>query len=70
MHLLDDDNCDIVEGLEEKYHHDPVNIVTAVYKMWISGTGRQPTTWQTLLDVLRDIKLDSIADDIEATQSH
>ena len=70
MHLLDDDNCDIVEGLEEKYHHYPVKIVTAVYKMWISGTGRQPTTWQTLLDVLRDIKLDSIADDIEATQSH
>ena len=65
MYLLDDDNCDIVEGLKDKYHHDPVEIVTAVYKMWVSGTGRKPATWQTLVGVLRDIELNSLADDIE-----
>ena len=65
MHLLDDDNCDIVYALREKYYHDPVEIVTAVYKMWISGSGRRPATWQTLVGVLRDIELNSLADDIE-----
>ena len=65
MYLLDDDNCDIVEGLEERYHHDPAKIATAIYKMWISGTGRRPATWQTLVGVLRDIELNSLADDIE-----
>ena len=57
--------CDIVHALREKYHHDPVEIVTAVCKMWISGTGRRPATWQTLVGVLRDIELNSLADDIE-----
>ena len=44
-----------------------VEIVTAVYKKWISGTGRQPATWQTLVGVLRDIEVNTLADDIEAT---
>ena len=64
MYLLDDDNCDIVEDLEEKYHHDPVKIITNIYKKWISGTGRKPVTWQTLVGVLRDIELNSLADEI------
>ena len=70
MHLLDDDNCDIVEGLEEKYHHDPVKIVTAVYKMWVSGTGRKPTTWQTLMCVLRERELNIVADNIKYALKH
>ena len=64
MHLLNDDNCDIVSGLEEKCHHDPVKIITAVYKKWIDGTGRTPVTWQTLVDVLKEIELHSLADEI------
>ena len=70
MYLLDDDNCEILDSLEESCCHDPVKIVTAVYKKWITGTGRKPVTWQTLVDVLRDIKLNSTADDIETTLSH
>ena len=70
MYLLDDDNCDIVYALREKYHHDPVEIVTAVYKKWISFTGRQPATWQTLVGVLRDIEVNALADDIEAALSN
>ena len=62
---MDDDNCDMVYALREKYHQDPVEIVTAIYKEWISGTGRQPATWQTLVGVLREIEQNSLADDIE-----
>ena len=63
-YLLDDDNYDILDDCK-KYHHDPEEIVTSIYKKWISGTGRKPVTWQTLVGVLRDIELNSLADTIE-----
>ena len=69
MYLLDDDNCDIVYSLKETHNNVTVEIVTAVYKMWISGTGRKPVTWQTLVDVLREIEMNSLADEIEASLS-
>ena len=65
MHLLNDDNCDIVAILKEKYHDDPEEIVKAVYKKWIDGTGRTPVSWQTLVGVMRDIELNSLAEEIE-----
>ena len=65
MFLLDDVNQHIINSLKEKFHHDPEKIVTAVYERWISGTGKKPVTWQTLVDVLRDIQLNSLADEID-----
>ena len=67
MFLLEDDNGDIIDSLKEACHHDPIQITTAVYKKWISGTGRKPVTWQTLVDVLREIDLNRVADDIDST---
>ena len=61
MFLLEDDNGDIVDSLKEACHQDPIQITTAVYKKWISGTGRKPVTWQTLVDVLREIDLNRVA---------
>lgn len=69
MHLLDDDNLEIVDVLEEKYHHDPDKIITAVYKKWISGAGKKPVTWHTLVGVLKDIELNSLAKEIETVLS-
>ena len=63
--LLEDDNCDIVDSLKEQCQSDPVNITRAIYKKWISGTGRKPLTWQTLVDVLAEIELCSVADEIK-----
>ena len=65
MILLDDKNQEKVDGLKMKHCNDPVDIVTAIYKMWINGTGRKPVTWQTLIDVLKDIELSSLAEEIE-----
>ena len=70
MFLLEDDNGDIVDSLKEACHHDPIQITTAVYKKWITGTGRKPVTWQTLVDVLREIDLNCVADDIDSTVNH
>ena len=70
MHLLDDVNCVITESLEMQFHHNPERIATAVYMNWISGTGRKPISWQTLVCVLRDIQLNSLAEEIEAALKH
>lgn len=49
MHLLNDENHDVVDALKAKYRHDPAEIYTAVYKKCIAGTGWKPVTWQTLV---------------------
>ena len=65
MFLLDDDNCTTVDSLKDQYRGVPEEIVRAVYQKWINGAGRQPVTWQTLVDVLRKIELSSLAEEIE-----
>ena len=70
MHLLDDRNGDITAGLEEQFQRNPVKIVTAVYMNWISGTGRKPISWRTLIGVLRDIGLISLAEELETALEH
>ena len=65
MFLLNDENCDIVHILEIQYQHDPERIVREVFKKWLSGTGKKPVTWKTLVDVLRDIQLNSLAYEID-----
>ena len=70
MHLLDDVNLVITASLEMQFHHNPEIIAKEVYKKWISGTGRKPISWQTLVCVLRDIQLNSLAEEIEAALKH
>ena len=71
MHLLDDRNGDTIASLEEQFQRNPVKIVTAVYMNWISGIGRRkPLSWRTLIDVLRDIELNSLAHEIETALEH
>ena len=48
--------------LEVQYQNDSERIVREV---WISGIGKKPVTWQTLVDVLRDIQLNSLAYEID-----
>ena len=70
MHLLDDENRVITAILEVLFHHNPERIATDVYEKWISGTGRKPISWRTLIDVLREIGLISLAEEIETALEH
>ena len=63
--LLEDDKSDIVDSLKIKCQGDPEKIATAVYKKWIDGTVRKPVTWQTLIEVLKVIDLNTLASKIE-----
>ena len=39
-----------------------------ILKKWLTGRGKQPVTWATLVNVLRYIELSSLADNIVAAK--
>ena len=41
---------------------------TEILKKWLTGRGRQPVTWATLVNVLRDVELFTLAGDIETAK--
>ena len=52
--------------MAHKHSNDAERINIEVLKQWLTGRGKQPVTWAILVEVLRDIKLSTLADDIEA----
>ena len=55
--LLEDDNGVLVDALTLEHQHNAEEITHAIFLRWIGGTGRKPTTWRTLVDVLRQSQL-------------
>ena len=51
---------------EHSNNAEQVNI--AILQEWLTGRGKKPVTWTTLVEVLRDIELSTLAGDIEAVK--
>ena len=66
--LLDDRNGSKVKIMARKHLNDAEEINTEILQEWLSGRGKQPVTWPTLVKVLHDIELSSLADEIEAVK--
>ena len=66
--LLDDPNGSRVKIMARKYQHDAEQINTEIVQEWLTGKGKQPMTWATLVEVLRDVELSTLAGDIEAVK--
>lgn len=64
--LLDDTNGVKVEAIALKHNNNAENINKDILSKWLRGMGKQPVTWSTLIEVLRDIDLKSLANDIES----
>ena len=47
---------------------DPSAINMEIFQLWLSGAGLQPVSWKTLVNILYDIKLDTMADEIFAAK--
>ena len=67
--LLKDENGAIVKGIEYKCHHDPVCACKEILEQWLQGAGVKEKTWATIVDVLHDIDLNTLAHDIELVVS-
>ena len=64
--LLEDDNGVLVDSLRSEHLLNAEEITRAIFQRWITGTGRKPTTWRTLVGVLRQCQLAAQADAIDA----
>ena len=68
--LLEDDTGARINALIHKHMNDAEQINTDVLRQWINGKGKQPVTWKTLTEVLHDIKLNTLAGDIDTVKCH
>jgi len=66
--LLNDSNGLRAEIMACKHQCDAQRINTEILQEWLTGRGKRPVTWATLVEVLRDIKLCTLASDIMATK--
>ena len=63
--LLKDDSGMIISSIEKAKLHNATEINATILQKWIGGKGREPFTWNTLVNCLRDAELNVLANDIE-----
>ena len=68
-YLLDDRTGSRIKVMARKHLYDAERINKEILQEWLSETGKQPVTWATLVKVLRDIELSTLAAEIEAVKS-
>ena len=66
MLLLQDKPGSLMLSIEKELQRDSVEINNRILRMWLEGRGK-PVKWETLVEVLRDIKLKRLAQEINAT---
>ena len=66
--LLNDRTGSRVKIMARKHHYDAEQINIEILQEWLTGRGKQPVTWATLVEVLRDIELFALACEIEAVR--
>ena len=66
--LLDDKYGSRVNNMAHKHCNDPERINMEILQEWLTGNGKQPVTWATLVEVLRDIELCTLADSISTVK--
>ena len=64
--ILQDKNGTRVNNMEYEYQRNVERINTKILQEWLDGKGKQPVSWATLIGVLRDIELSTLADAISA----
>ena len=64
--LLNDTTGQKIPALENELHHNATSINRRVFQTWLTGAGKQPVTWATLIGALRGAGLNTIAGTIES----
>ena len=62
--LLEDDSGVRVDSIVREHRERAEDINTKILQEWLTGRGKQPVTWETLVEVLQDIELSTLAGDI------
>jgi len=66
--LLEDENGARIQGIVHDCRGNSEQITMTILQEWIAGQGKLPVSWDTLIEVLQDIDLGTLADEIEAVK--
>ena len=66
--LLEDSTGARIRSMEQKHSNSPEEVNMNILEQWIEGKGRKPATWRTLVEVLYDVQLSTLAGDIAAVK--
>lgn len=63
--LLKDDNGDRTDAIVREHQQKAEDINKRIFRLWVKGEGLQPVSWATLVGVLQDMGLKTLAGDIQ-----
>ena len=63
--LLEDDYGNKTDAIAAAHRHDPEMIAIKIFQKWINGDGKTPVTWATLIQVLKDLKMNRLAETLQ-----
>ena len=66
--LLEEKTGGRVSAIAHKHNYDYEQTSLEILEDWISGRGKQPVTWNTLIEVLYDVELSTLAREIAAAK--
>ena len=64
--ILEDASGSVVKALQHQFQGDSSSTNWEILRLWLNGKGRIPVTWETLVKVLREIKMNELARKIES----
>ena len=63
--LLEDDNGDRTDAIVRELGKKAEDVNKRIFRLWVKGKGLQPVSWATLVGVLQDMGLSTLARGIE-----
>ena len=66
--LLEDSNGERIRAMERKHMRDAEQINMEVLQEWLGGRGKQPVTWDTLVNILHDTELTNLSIEVAAVK--
>ena len=54
-----------ISRIERDHPHQCIQASITLFSEWIEGKGRQPSSWHTLIEALKETRLQSVASDLE-----
>ena len=54
-----------IKRVEKDCHYQQLDACQQVVGEWLSGRGRRPTSWSTVIEALNEIELGELAKDLE-----
>ena len=60
-----DDEGTQVKKIDEKHRGDPDLCCQAMFQHWLSGNGRKPLSWRTLIELLEDSDQEVLAGEVQ-----